>query len=66
MESSYKASITREQFLFYEMKTTARLLAERQQIRHGKRKRRSHSAPAAEENQTDLPQLQFPDQTAAE
>ena len=28
MESSYKASITREQFLFYEMKTTAKLLAE--------------------------------------
>lgn len=28
MESCYKASITREQFLFYEMKTTAKLLAE--------------------------------------
>ncbi len=28
MDSCYKASITREQFLFYEMKTTARLLAE--------------------------------------
>ncbi len=28
MESCYKASITREQFLFYEMRTTAKLLAE--------------------------------------
>ncbi len=28
MKSCYKASITREQFLFYEMKTTAKLLAE--------------------------------------